>query len=571
MKFSRLLLACALTAGLSFTSFSFSAQADENLVNEALKAFNHKDYTTANTLIDKHLTANPNDVNAQYAKAMILHRMGHYIKALQRLEIVLKLSPKNHKAADAYAKINQQAVYHLNQGRNEEAIALANHSVEIMPKWEQMEFRTALAGCYFAKGTAYFERWCLSNSPEDSSVAMESWQKTRELDPTSATQQLVNGINAFTSGNYEAAKKYFDEGLTIRSRNQYMQLWRAFANASVGETSKAMDGLETLTPLFSRNPVLHLYKGDIYKVTGDFASARNEYSTALELRPSDHRIAVALRILYLCADQVDEGIAFYRQQIAQNPQDFGARYQLISLLREAGRIDDALEACKAEEAVAGVTPLQAATAHVIQALLYFEKGDAKSAEACVTPEDLNVLNNARSPLALLYSAKAEVQAPLREKACREALVYNGPDALFVQKAAFESLADFEASRNQYARAMEFLYQAWIRTSPISKQCHDLQVRFNEYKEQARHTIKSEIRKLEKSKKKDKEAAIESLGAELNTLEGLSLGEAGTLFLQVQGSSGAAATNLVPTKLTGTLFVGDKAVSSWVNIVPDWQQ
>jgi len=119
VNFSKFLLVCALTAGLSVAGLS-PAQADDKLVGEALKYFNAKNYTKANTLIDQHLAKNPKDANAQYAKAMILYRMGHYIKALQRLEIVLKLSPKNHNAATAYARINQQAVYHLNQGKNED-------------------------------------------------------------------------------------------------------------------------------------------------------------------------------------------------------------------------------------------------------------------------------------------------------------------------------------------------------------------------------------------------------------------------------------------------------------------
>ena len=420
MKFSKFMLVCALAAGLSSFSVS-STLADSNLVNEALRAFTQKNYTKANTLIDQHLANNPNDANAQYAKAMILHRMGHYIKALQRLEIVLKLNPKNHLAATSYAAINQQAVYHLNQGKNEDAIALAEKSVEIMPKWEQSEFRKALAGCYFAKGTAYFERWCLEGNSEDSRIAMEAWEKTRDLDPTSASQQLVNGINSFISGNYANAKKLFDDGVAIRANNKYMQLWQGLANASVGEYSLALGQLNELSSLFVRNPMLHLYKGDIYKITGDYNSAATEYTAALTLRPTDRRINTAINTVYLCNNQVNEGVAFYEQRIAQDPSNFSNYYHLGSLQTEAGRYEDALATFSRAAEVSGATPLQVSSAKLQMALIHLEKGDPKAASACVTPEDLQTSENASSPLYNLFVAYTDQQLPICEKAARDVL------------------------------------------------------------------------------------------------------------------------------------------------------
>ncbi|MGM9998274.1 MAG: hypothetical protein ACI38Q_02580 [Candidatus Bruticola sp.] len=572
MNLSKFLLVCTLAAGMSVASFS-PAKADDKLVGEALKYFNTKNYTKANTLIDQHLAKNPKDANAQYAKAMILYRMGHYIKALQRLEIVLKLAPKNHNAATAYARINQQAVYHLNQGKNDNAIALANHSVEIMPKWNIMEFRVAQAGCYFAKGTAYFERWCLSNDPEDSRIAMESWEKTRELDPTSATQQLVNGINSFISGNYALAKKYFDDGLAVRKENKYLQLWDAFANASVGEASQAMNQLTELSSLFGRNPVLHLYKGDIYKVTGDFAASRQEYMAAQDLRPSDHRITVALRLLYLCDNQVNEGLAAYNDQINQNPDDFNARYQMACLLKEAGRQAEALEAYNEIAMSPSFTPVQTASAKVCMALIHFERGEEKKATACVNPEDLQVLNSSSSPMALLYNAYADSQPAMREKACRDALLYSGPDSLFVHRSAFYALAEIEAARKQYAKSMECIFQTWRRTASVSSQCQGLSDKFDTYKNGARQQLHAEIRRLEKGKRADKEEAIQQLSSDIDTISGLELGEAGTMLFQIQGSTTESATSLVPKSITGgTATVSADLIksSSWVNITPDWQ-
>lgn len=572
MNFSKFLLVGVLATGLSVAGLS-PAQADDKLVGEALKYFNTKNYTKANTLIDQHLAKNPQDANAQYAKAMILYRMGHYIKALQRLEIVLKLSPKNHNAATAYARINQQAVYHLNQGKNEDAITLANHSVDIMPKWNTMEFRVAQAGCYFAKGTAYFERWCLSNDPEDSRIAMESWEKTRELDPTSATQQLVNGINSFVNGNYSLAKKYFDEGLSVRKDNKYLQLWDAFANASVGETNSAVAQLNDLASLFRRNPVLHLYKGDIAKQTGDFTTSHQEYTAARDLRPTDHRIPVALRTLYLCANQVEDGLATYNEQISQAPDDFNAYYQKACLLKEAGRLDEALGAYKAIASSATFTPIQVASAKVGMALIHFERGDSKTAMACVTPEDLQTLKGSNSPMSLLYTAYAEPQTALRERACREALLYSGPDAMFVQRCAFTSLAEVEASRKRYARAMECLYQAWRRTASISSQCSAMRDQFESYKLDARKQIQSEMRKLEKGKRPDIEEALQQANANLEILNGLDMGEAGTMLFQIQGSSPDSNATLLPKSLIGNMGAiapDNLKSSSWVNITPDWQ-
>lgn len=568
VKFSKFMIVCALAFGCSMASFNTAAYADNDLVRDALKAFKQNNYTQANTLIDKHLANNPKDAQAQYAKAMILYKMGHYIKALQRLEIVLQLSPKNHNAAESYAAINQQAVYHLNQGKNDQAIQQANKAIEIMPKWNQREFKVALAGCYFAKGTAYFENWCLSNKQEDFDVALASWDKTRELDPTSATQQLTNGIKFFISGDYDMAKKLFDDGISIRPQNKYLQLWQSFANASAGENKLAMMQLDDLVSLFGRNPVLHLYKGDLDKTTGDYQAAQSEYTTAMELRPEDRRINTALKTLFLCSGQIDNGIAYYAQLQNQNPQSFAAYYNLASFQQEAG-LPEAATSFKNASSMSGVTALQAATAKVQVALIYLEQGNIKSAQECITPEELQILAASKSPLASLYQAYTEEQPNTREKAAREALEYSGPDAIFIHRSAFNAMAMLEDSRKQYAKEMEYIYQVWRRTPSTSPVCQSLQERFAAAKTSACGQIQSKISKTRKAK--GGEDAVAKLEEGLNTINNLSLSGAGAMLGQVQGIKSAADSNLVPAELlSGVVLSPRTGGGSWVNVTPDWQ-
>ena len=576
MRVPKFLVTLALAASMSTAALTVPVQAQGNLVNEALRAFNHKNYPQANKLIDQYLAKHPKDVQAQYAKAMILHRMGHFIKALQRLELVLKLSPKDHRAAGSYAAINQQAVYHLNQGRTEEAIALANKGVEIMPKWDQREFRVARAGCYFAQGTAYFERWCASNDPEDFRKAMEAWEQTRTLDPTSATQQLVNGINAFIGGNYTLAKKLFDEGLAVRSNNQYLQLWQSFANASVGETGPALNQLNALTALFHRNPLLHLYKGDLEKTTGDFNGAQEEYTTALELRPTDRRIHTALKVLFLCAGHLENGISHYEQLISQDPNNFNLHYQLASLIEEGGRTEAALEVYQKAASMSGITPLQSATAKMGRALIYLEEGKTAEGEACLTPDDLKVLAESKSPLVSLYEAYTQKQLALREKACREALLYSGPDSIFVHRSAFKAWADTEMERKQYLKAMAFIYQVWQRTpATATKRIEALQDQFTLARQEAYKQLQAQMRRASKAKDDgNKEATLKRMEHQLSLLQDLALGVSGTLLFKVQGSTEASVDRLLPEELSSGLPILTSSTvssSSWVNVVPDWQQ
>lgn len=572
VKFSKFMLICALTAGMSFAGLTGPVKAADNTVQEALKAFKQKNYTKANTLIDQHLSKNPQDANAQYAKAMILYHMGYYLKALQRLETVLKLSPHNHNAAASYAAITQKAVYHLNQGKNEEAIALAEKSIEVMPKFDQREFRVALSGCYYAKGIAYFERWCLTNNPEDSNKAMEAWEKTRELEPTSATQQLVNGINAFLTGNYASAKKYFDEGLSVRANNEYLQLWQGFANASVGEYRLALSELNELTSLFPRNPVLHLFKGDINKVLGDYSTAGQEYITAQELRPTDHRIDTAIKMLYLCANQVDDGFNHYTALISQNPQDFNPYYQLAGLQFEAGRYSDALASYKTAASMPGANPVQAAAARMQAALIHLQLGDAKAAAACINPEDLQLLQNSASPLALLYTAYTDTQPSTREKACRDSLLYAGPDSIFIHSAAFKAWANLENERKQPLRAMEYIYQAWRRTYSHSEMCNTLRSQFSDAKQNAYAQFTAKEHKLTKGKNSAEK--VQEIQNQISILDGINLGEPGGLLYQAQVSTDTEHASLIPKELTSNIPLSASTsvtASSWVNITPDWQQ
>ena len=79
--------------------------------------------------------------------------------------------------------------------------------------------------------------------------------------------------------------------------------------------------------------------------------------------------------------------------------------------------------------------------------------------------------------------------------------------------------------------------------------------------------------MEKGKRPDKEEALQKVNANLEVLNTLDIGEAGTMLFQIQGSAVDTNTTLLPKSLTGNMgaITSDSLKSSsWVNITPDWQ-
>ena len=144
-----------------------------------------------------------------------------------------------------------------------------------------------------------------------------------------------------------------------------------------GDKEKAV---RLLTEAVRQNPNLamaHSILGDIYKESGDYNSAANQYESLTKLDPyaadNHHRLAVSYHFL----NRLRDAAAAYLRAIRLNPRDWRSCMNLGLVYMSLGDNNAAVEYC---QRAANLNPL-AAAAHANLGVAYDARGNTAEAEA----------------------------------------------------------------------------------------------------------------------------------------------------------------------------------------------
>ncbi len=535
-----------LIAGL-LCSMSQPLLADNNLYNQALEAYQKKDYKLANKLIDQFIEANPDNPNGHEAKAMILANMNYYVKALAQLKQVLELSPKNHRAAESYGALLQRAINYLTKnGKHDEAVELAKQSIGVIPEYQATSKGQAAAN--YACGIAYFERWCKNDDPEDYNNYMSFMKKVCELDPVSPTGEIMTGISAYNNGDYQNALTHFQVAKTLRSSNPTAIMWTGLAYAAQGSYDLALSELNTAKKTFSNNPNITASIADVFLAQGDYENAKIEYMAARSLKPKNDDMHYALSDLFMMTGSAAEGINLLKEEISQEPS-FQSFYHLALLQQQMGDYASALATCQQGTAASSAQD-ERLQLNALRALIAFDQ-DPQQTEVKLSDDDLKALESRQDPAYWIYMSYADPKEPQRELNARKALREVGPHNRWNHAQAFKSLSLNKQEVKQPVWALEMLNQAWLRTPQGSKALEPMKKRFDVLKEEAIDYLGKEILKEGKSKDANGAARQAQLQAQLQAVQNASLGNPGSLFLPSMRAP-QAPTMIVPAETDPSL-------------------
>lgn len=560
--------------------------ADQALVNKALDAFNKKDYKAANSIIDQHLANNPTDSDAFYSKGCILVKMGELRKALNAFAKTIELSPKNHKAYQQYGAILQRMAYHLiNNGKIDDAIKAVDDAVSLVPDNPEYyrlnkEMRSGLAQIYFGRGAVYYELWCQTGDKNAQATALDSWKRAIDMEPISATQQLLLGVYAMNSMNYDTALTQFTAASTLREKNRYAILWKALAEASVGtvDLSSIIASLNQVEPLFVANPSFKLTLGNIYKANKQYDEAKTQILAARELSPNDRDINSSLKELFLITNDARGGIEIYNQAVSAEPASYANRYRLAAFLHQSGNYNEAIKAY--DQAIRIGSAAQKAEARMEKAIIMLEKAPlsetpSESALEQVFPSsDRAIAAKGGNPRYQIFEGYMGATNDKREAAIRAALKDVGPDSLWLHSEAFTAWAQLETGRAQHLRALEMVYQAWRRTPSGSPALAKLKELFAIDKEAALKALNNEMRTASKSRGTKSQERAAALRGSISTVSALTLQTPGELFNQLPGARQTTDSTLVPATVDANLphvITTASAPITWGKILPPWEK
>lgn len=547
--------------------------APPDAMTRAFQAYQKGEYDQAASLMEKHLAKNPDDATGHYAMGLIQDGRQDYEQALTHLERALQLKPDYPDARTTYAAVLQQRVYQMvDEGRLDEAVALADRAVAFQPDEP---------GVHFARGAVLFERWRQGEAPQDHLQALQAWNRCRELRPVSATGEILFGISAFESQDYKRAKEHFSVARVMRPKNRYAAMWLGLAEAALGEYDDALGQLREALQMFGRNPSLHRYLGDVLTLQGRYDEAEKAYREALALKPRDPRVHATLGELAVATGRLGDAVKEYREAVSQRPGDFGYAFRLAELLRDSGGIDEAMQVLERARGLAsapgypGNAVQDQARVDLERALIMLERGQRDQAIQTFSSQEAFV-SRTRTPRLYLYLAQVGPHEK-RVQAIQKGLQVGGPEARQLQADLFVAWGDLQRVRGQRLDAMEMYYQAWRRTPADSARTTALRERFEATrteeieaveKRQSSLAVKFLIDPLMAS---SQSAALDRRLAAVKKME---LGAPGELA----GGAGTTAQvprSIVPAELAEGELTGNvqTAVSegSQVRVEPSWEQ
>jgi Flp pilus assembly protein TadD len=86
----------------------------------------------------------------------------------------------------------------------------------------------------------------------------------------------------------------------------------------------------------------HFYSGVVYLKLGKFEEARKEFEAEIALNPNDFQAKYDLAYVLLAGQETDRGIKLMREVVLQKPQLADAHYELGKALLKIGNLNEAI-------------------------------------------------------------------------------------------------------------------------------------------------------------------------------------------------------------------------------------
>lgn len=324
------------SSGAHRSGLNQSQETTRRLSAEGVAAFKQGDLLTAQTLFERVLVSDPQNIAAHTHLGMLADRAGDLKSAEHHLAIVARLTPKSASSRNNYGAIL------LRLGRTKEAVSEFEAALRINPK--QVNALMNFAQIRFARGTA-----------EELSAARELFRRADVVAPEVATARALTVI-ALRQSDYGQAADYYrmyarrlanssDASLNTNTRTE---LGGALLEA--GLLAEAEAELKASLSLAPTDVEAILFLARVYLARKETMTAGRVLESAVAHKIEAAPIYALLASVYEQSGHFENAIPTMRLAIRLNPQSEKYRFQYAILLTNSKapaaaliRLNEALE------------------------------------------------------------------------------------------------------------------------------------------------------------------------------------------------------------------------------------
>ena len=280
-------------------------------------------------------TAKPDDPNLQLILGHIYKRLGVNTEAIVAYRHAVDLAPDNYyphfALGQMYATLRQ----------HEQAIAALTKAADLA-RASQSATLDELTATYKALGRAYFRRDRIDE-------AIAAWGKIAELDPENIFSR-IELADLFREGELYTQAIEQHEAIVQSKRDDPYRV--CLSLREIGKIQEEMREYDTAVQNYDKalaltgqgnwlRKDLHQRIIGIYAHNGDWPGLITYYEGKLAEAPNDVELIGLFASAYIENEQIDEGIAKYRQGLELAPTDAGLRLNLIAVFRNTERFEEA--------------------------------------------------------------------------------------------------------------------------------------------------------------------------------------------------------------------------------------
>jgi putative PEP-CTERM system TPR-repeat lipoprotein len=267
----------------------------------------------AETDLRRALDINSDHYDSRKMLAAVLQGEGRYSESLDEVAIAKKQRPTDPNLADLEVRA------HLAASRFPEAIAAAQHALELAPRTERV---VALAQAYWTAG-----------QKKEATASLEDWLKAKP-DDTGAHMALASML--FQSGDTDLAIQHYDTAAKLQPKNAIVANDFAFALWKSGNKERARTEAERAFDLAPNSPQVQDTLGVILVDNGAEDRGLQLLQAASTAMPNEPAIQYHLALAYQRAGDTERARTLLKG-ILDNHKTFAERADAQKLLDSIGQ------------------------------------------------------------------------------------------------------------------------------------------------------------------------------------------------------------------------------------------
>jgi tetratricopeptide (TPR) repeat protein len=284
-------------------------------IAQAEAAMQRNDFSTAEPLLQKALSAQPGDYRAWFDLGYVYNATQRQTQAIDAYRKAVETKP------DVFESNLNLGMLLAKQGNNAEAAKYLKAATQLKPTSNP---ETGLAHAWQALGRV--------EESSDPQQALAAYSEAAKLDPKDPEPHLAAAELLLGQKNWDAAAKEFQTAVELRPTSQ--DALSGLINSYLAEKkyAEAESALRKLLASNPQNSAAHVQLGRVLAAEGKNDEAAQELHAGVQASPDDPHAALELGTIYAKAGKNADAEQQFRIAVQKMPQDPEPHFALGSVL-----------------------------------------------------------------------------------------------------------------------------------------------------------------------------------------------------------------------------------------------